>query len=44
MSLTWAIIVEPDTNVFEDDSYEISLDVNQIYDPGELEFIVHQNT
>ena len=36
--------MSPDTIFSGDDSYEISLDVNQIYDPGELEFIVHQNT
>ena len=34
----------PDTIFSSDDSYEISLDVNQIYDAGEREFIVHQNT
>ena len=34
----------PDTIVSEYDGYEISIDVNQIRDPGELEFIVHQNT
>ena len=34
----------PDTIFSEDDGYEISFDVNQMHDPGELEFIVHQNT
>ena len=34
----------PDTIFSGEDSCEISLDVNQIYDPGDLEFIVHQNT
>ena len=34
----------PDTIFSEDDGYEISIDVNKIHDPGELEFIVHQNT
>ena len=34
-------IMTPDT-IFS--GYEISLDVNKIHDPGELEFIVHQNT
>ena len=34
----------PDTIFSGDDNYEISIAVNQIYDPGELEFIVHQNT
>ena len=38
----------PDTIFSGDDSYEISLDVNKIHDPGELEFNtyikVHQNT
>ena len=34
----------PDTIFSEDDGYEKSIDVNQIHDPGELEFIVHQNT
>ena len=33
----------PDTIFSEDDGYEISIDVNQIHDPGELEFKVHQN-
>ena len=33
----------PDTIFFEDGGYEILIDVNQIHDPGELEFIVHQN-
>ena len=32
-----------DTIFSEDDGYEISIHVNQIYSPGELEFIVHQN-
>ena len=32
-----------DTIFSEDDGYEISINVNQIYSPGELEFIVHQN-
>ena len=34
----------PDTIFSEDVGYEISIDVNKIHDPGELEFIVHQNT
>ena len=34
----------PDTIFSEDDGYEISIAVNKIHDPGELEFIVHQNT
>ena len=34
----------PDTIFSGDDSYEISLDVKKIHDPGDLEFIVHQNT
>ena len=34
----------PDTIFSEDDGYEISIAVSQIHDPGELEFIVHQNT
>ena len=33
----------PDIIFSEDDGYEISIDVNQIHDPGELEFIMHQN-
>ena len=33
----------PDTIFSEDDGNEISIDVNQIHDTGELEFIVHQN-
>ena len=33
----------PDTIFSKDDGYEISIDVNQIHDPGMLEFIVHQN-
>ena len=32
----------PDTIFFEDDGYEISIYVNQIHGPRELEFIVHQ--
>ena len=32
----------PDTIFFEDDGYEISIHVNQIHGPRELEFIVHQ--
>ena len=32
----------PDTIFSEGDGYEISIDVNKIHDPGELEFIVHQ--
>ena len=34
----------PDTIFSEDDGNEISIDASQIYAPGELEFIVHQNT
>ena len=34
----------PDTIFSEDDGYDKSIDVSQIHDPGELEFIVHQNT
>ena len=34
----------PDTTFSEDDGNETSIDVNQIHDTGELEFIVHQNT
>ena len=34
----------PDTIFSGDDEYEISIDVSQIHDPRELEFIVHQNT
>ena len=34
----------PDTIFSEYDGYEISIDVNQMHDPWELEFIVHQNT
>ena len=34
----------PDTIFSGDDGYEISIDVSQIHDPGELEFIVRQNT
>ena len=33
----------PDSIFPEDDGYEISIDVNQIHEPAELEFIVHQN-
>ena len=36
--------MKPDTIFSEDDGNEISTDVNQIHHPGELEFIVHQNT
>ena len=32
----------PDTIFSEDDGYEISIHVNQIHGPGELQFIVHQ--
>ena len=32
----------PDTIFSEDDGYEISIHVNQIHGPRELEFIVHQ--
>ena len=34
----------PDIIFSGDDGYEISIAVNKIHDPGELEFIVHQNT
>ena len=34
----------PDTIFSGDDGDEISIVVNKIHDPGELEFIVHQNT
>ena len=40
---TWAIIMKPDTIFSEDDCYEISIDVNQIHGPMELEIIIHQN-
>ena len=33
----------PDIIFSQYDGYQISLDVYQIYDPGELEFIVPQN-
>ena len=34
----------PDTIFSEDDGNDISIDLNQIQDPGEPEFIVHQDT
>ena len=34
----------PDTIFSEDDGNDISIDLNQIHDPGELESIVHQDT
>ena len=34
----------PDTIFSEDGGNEISIAVNQIHEPGELEFIVHQNS
>ena len=33
-----------DTIFSEDDRYEISIDVNQICYPAELEILVHKNT
>ena len=34
----------PDTIFSEDGGYEISIALNEIHDPGELEFIVHHNS
>ena len=34
----------PDTIFSEDDGHEISVHVKQIRGPGELEFLLHQNT
>ena len=34
----------PDTIFSEDGGNEISIDASQIYAPGDLDFIVHQNT
>ena len=34
--------MKPDIIFSEDAIYEISMQVNQIHGPGELEFIVHQ--
>ena len=40
---TWAIIMKSDAIFSEDDSYEISINVNQMRGAWALEIIMHQN-
>ena len=40
---TWAIIMKSDAIFSEDDSYEISIHVNQMHGALALEVIMHQN-